>query len=237
MATSRSFGPRSWVQRHKLWGLEAGFFGTWMGIAILVGGFASCSVVSGLNDFELGGAAGSNGTGGAAATTSSTASSGGSGGSMSASSSGGAGSVSAGGGGGQGGGQGGGPSCDRMPSQTKTTINCDTADSCTGNALSCPPGLDCDVLCTGPSACRDAIIDCPSGYICYILCNSMQACQQATINCPADAVCQLECGMDSKSCDGADLNCGGLNCEAVCSGTSTPAVHCNNAPCMCTSCP
>jgi hypothetical protein len=126
--------------------------------------------------------------------------------------------------------------CSTCNVQDKTcTINCQSSN-CT-NAVTCPAGYKCDIMCNTDNACRNGI-DCRGAASCTIACASRQACE--TVQCgsgPCDVTCagvascrDIECNNScacdvrctgSQSCD--TVECTSLACESGSGCTSVPA--------------
>jgi hypothetical protein len=104
--------------------------------------------------------------------------------------------------------------------------------------IACPPGFDCQVLCTGPESCQGATILCPDVYSCTVDCGGAQgpqACGNAKVQCSSNGVCFLDC-TGPLTCQGVDVTCGNNACTANCSNLATsPTVACGTA-CGCNHC-
>jgi len=197
---------------------------------------------------------GAAGAGGGTTTTTTTSGSGNAGGGGNAGGAAGSGAVAGGGtagGGGQGGaagfgGQGGGI-CQSDPMPTgqcpnaacdicfngKCTIACGTPDACKDVVTTCPPGFECEVLCSGVASCSGtAVITCPPGHKCSVLCSGPDACKGGTsIVCPVvDGTCHVTCS-GPVACNAMAMACGTKACELTCSNGENPAFAC--AACMC----
>jgi hypothetical protein len=109
-------------------------------------------------------------------------------------------------------------------------IDCNSA-SC-APSVTCPPGLACQVQCSG-AECDNTAISCPSVYACEVLCG-VGACDGVEVAC-SSGNCMLDCE-GSGSCTNAEVNCGPNECSAVCAADSAvPSVLCGTA-CDCTDC-
>jgi len=82
-------------------------------------------------------------------------------------------------------------SCTGGCTATACTIDCSNNGSCSGDALVCPPGWDCTVLCTGNDSCGDATIAC-SDWACQVSCAGNNGCAGAAVTC-GSGVCDVSC--------------------------------------------
>jgi hypothetical protein len=113
-------------------------------------------------------------------------------------------------------------------------ILCDQEQSC-NFPMTCPPGMDCQVTCTGGGSCR-VQLTCDDSYQCSVTCTGDQACRGLTVSCGSVGRCGMVCGTHAETCQGADLICGGGECEAQCfPPAAQPTVECGSS-CSCTAC-
>lgn len=110
-------------------------------------------------------------------------------------------------------------------------IDCNGPASCTGDMLSCPPGLACEVQCGDATSCDNATISCPDKYACNVVCSG--DCKGATVQC-GGGTCDMVCGSGTQ-CSGATMTCGGNRCTSTCAGGAFPTVTCNGS-CDCNDC-
>jgi hypothetical protein len=116
---------------------------------------------------------------------------------------------------------------------THCIIDCLGSSACEAQAVVCPPGFSCTVLC-GFKGCKDAAIHCPALHGCEVSCQGAQSCKDSTVTC-SSGVCELSCGSAGSACDGAELACGDNACSASCAGSTLPTVLCGSA-CSCSAC-
>lgn len=100
--------------------------------------------------------------------------------------------------------------------------------ACKGNdctSATCPPGVPCDVRCTGKDACKEGV-DCAEATACNVLCEGTAACTNRKIRCKGEA-CQVTCkGKDACS---ASIDCDAGTCALRCLGDAT----CKNGTVSC----
>lgn len=116
---------------------------------------------------------------------------------------------------------------------------------CPSQCTSCQLAtMTCNVDCNqSPSTCLSAI-NCPPGFNCNILCTRNEVC--ANINCSQGASCNIQC-KGNGTCD--NVQCGPGKCDVECTGgQSCSAINCssacacdvacgNNALCLQVACP
>jgi hypothetical protein len=107
---------------------------------------------------------------------------------------------------------------------------------CAGQTILCTPGVSCFVDCTGDAACVNTKVVCPAEHACRVWCDAAQGCAGLEVLCAQDGLCELFCSMNGDSCAGAKVVCGANGCNAICMGTSKPALNCGNS-CGCNPCP
>jgi len=119
------------------------------------------------------------------------------------------------------------PQCTSCDAGTNTcTIDCaKNPDEC-DQAIACPAGMSCNVMCSTDNACRNGV-SCEGATACTISCGGRQACED--IRC-GDGACNVTCG-GRASCNG--VTCGTGACQVDCNGLNAcPAVQCG-AACSC----
>lgn len=109
-------------------------------------------------------------------------------------------------------------------------FKCNGSDpSCppTGERIVCPPGVPCEVYCTGPGTC-DRGVDCTQASRCKIDCNGSNVCKGDTIECTGDS-CEVSC-RSAGSCD-RQVSCDAGDCLLKCTASGA----CTSAPVTCVS--
>jgi hypothetical protein len=130
------------------------------------------------------------------------------------------------------------------PETMECKIDCAVSPATCNGHLACPPGWNCDILCTVAGSCRNGI-DCTPGESCAITCSGSNACRNLVcgagpckIDCSGASACRaVSCG-DSCACDVACGNaalCDGVLCSSqACStfdgGCSSQFPTCNTCP-------
>lgn len=107
-------------------------------------------------------------------------------------------------------------------------FTCDGTDpSCppAGERVVCPPGVPCEVYCTGVSTC-DRGVDCSQASRCKIDCNGTNVCRGDTIDCTGDS-CEVSC-RSVNSCN-RQVSCDAGSCVIKCTGSGS----CTSAPVAC----
>jgi hypothetical protein len=116
------------------------------------------------------------------------------------------------------------PAAGGMCSGAMCVIACPGAPGC-GGTIKCPPGVACNVTCSGAQSC--AGIDCGTASSCGVTCNGNQSCGsiqgtagQTTVNCTGKDACK-------------DVGCGGATCAVTCadSACKPPDVKCCATKC------
>ncbi len=124
-------------------------------------------------------------------------------------------------------------SCDPGTKQCK--IDC-AVTSCTGgNAIVCPPGWNCEVLCSTSNSCRNGV-RCANTLSCDVQCTGTASCRgvvcgagPCNITCTGNNACRgVECGT---SC-ACDVTCGNA---AFCGQVLCGDPQCDDQPDGCTS--
>lgn len=96
--------------------------------------------------------------------------------------------------------------------QKTCAVNCTLVPALCKQAVTCPAGWSCDIVCAGDNACSS--VDCTAGTSCTITCSGQASCQ--SVDCGASA-CNVVCqGRDS---------CRGIDCQSSCACD----VNCQNA--------
>ena len=116
-------------------------------------------------------------------------------------------------------------SCD--PTTKHCKIDC-AVTSCT-NAVMCPPGWNCEVLCTTPNACRNGV-DCGNALSCDVQCTGTSTCRdvacgagRCNVNCTGTGSCRnVQCG----SACACDVTCGNA---ALCNPIMCTGFQCSDA--------
>lgn len=84
-------------------------------------------------------------------------------------------------------------------------MGCGTNGGKCPSSVTCPPGIPCEVHCTGADACRKGV-DCGEATACNVLCSGTASCSEETVRCKGTA-CQVTCAAK-------DACIGGIACDA-----------------------
>ncbi len=128
------------------------------------------------------------------------------------------------------------PECDTcsMAAPWVCNILCNDAaplTDCTGQAITCPPGWDCNVRCITADACANASVACPADHACRVACEDvMLGCQNLAVNCSENGPCVVDC-KGGNTCQGAVLECQNNACGALCDGAVNPGFTDNASAC------
>ncbi|HEY5922609.1 MAG TPA: hypothetical protein VIV11_13100 [Kofleriaceae bacterium] len=115
------------------------------------------------------------------------------------------------------------------------SINCQQANC--NNAVTCPPGYKCDIMCNTDNACRNGI-NCQMAASCNIDCTGKQSCEN--VQC-GSGPCDVGC-IGPASCRNVRCN-NSCACDVVCTGNQSCAegIVCSSLACRsgsgCTSVP
>ncbi len=74
------------------------------------------------------------------------------------------------------------------------------------NGVTCPPGIPCDVRCTGADACKTGV-DCGDATACNVLCGGTGACSNGKVRCKGSA-CRVTCNARDACIAGVDCDAG-----------------------------
>jgi len=125
--------------------------------------------------------------------------------------------------------------------QKTCTINCTSANC--SNAVTCPMGYRCDILCNTDNSCRNGV-NCQQSLSCSVECSGKSACQNVAcgpgpcdVACTGTSSCRgVQCG---SSC-ACDVTCTGLQSCAdsiVCTSFGCKSgLGCTSVPALCHSC-
>jgi len=136
------------------------------------------------------------------------------------------------------------PGCTTCSTAQKTcTINCQFGGC--DQAIACPAGYKCDILCNTDSACKNGV-NCTSAAACNIECSGKQSCQNidcgpgpCDVGCSGtqscrDVACNNSCACDV-ACTGSQA-CEGIACTSF-ACRKTVGLGCTSEPTVCNSCP
>lgn len=120
------------------------------------------------------------------------------------------------------------PPCTSCNAAQRTcVIDCAINNGACNQAVSCPAGWSCNVLCSLPNQCNSGVL-CGNATSCMIACSARQTCQSVT--CGRGA-CSVACtGNSSCSSVGCGLGACSVNCAG--NGACGSAVKCGPA-CAC----
>lgn len=112
--------------------------------------------------------------------------------------------------------------------QKTCTIDCAIDNDACNQAITCPAGWNCNVLCSVASQCNSGV-SCGSATSCTIACSARATCK--TVACGRGA-CNVTCG-GANSC-GNQVTCGTGACKVNCTGNAAcdGEVSCGSA-CAC----
>ena len=114
-------------------------------------------------------------------------------------------------------------SCD--PGQMTCTIDCQETDC--DQAIGCPTGWSCNILCNTKQACRSGVF-CNTATACDITCSAGDTCRN--VQC-GDGPCRVTCS-GFNSCRGVD--CGtSCACDVICTGSQScwDSIFCTDFSC------
>lgn len=118
-----------------------------------------------------------------------------------------------------------------QPQPGVCTYTCDQMDECKNKAdVTCAPGSDCIIDCSGKGSCEGTTFNCPAGYKCTMKCPNMDSCKNSVLNCSDDGPCNVECTSGGMSCN-MTVNCGFNSCRATCTDSTPTLIPKKNGVC------
>jgi hypothetical protein len=119
--------------------------------------------------------------------------------------------------------------------QMTCRIDCAVTSCTNGSAVVCPPGWNCEVLCTTPSSCRNGV-SCAGTLSCDVQCTGTGSCRgvacgagPCNVDCAGSNACRgVQCGT---SC-ACDVTCSN---GALCGEVACPSFQCSNVQGGCSS--
>ncbi|MBX3263078.1 MAG: hypothetical protein KF782_25610 [Labilithrix sp.] len=85
-------------------------------------------------------------------------------------------------------------------------ITCNGGAECRNGAVTCPPGVPCDVRCNGADACKDGV-DCADATACSVLCDGRTSCTNDKVRCKG-AACRVTCSQKDACLQGVACDAG-----------------------------
>lgn len=104
-------------------------------------------------------------------------------------------------------------------------LACGTQNACTSSRVDCPPGIPCEVHCTGEGSCTQGV-DCTGASACRIDCSGSGSCTTKPVQC-SGLGCKVDCLGKGSCTSGVDCDAGA--CAIACLGEGT----CTTSPITC----